>query len=306
MAKRITKIPAYDERKTLSAAIYCRVSSNSVEQLHSLSEQASILTSFIAAHGNWIQEDTYIDIASAKDAGGRPQFERLVRDCTNGRIQVVAVKNISRFGRDTVEFLDSIRRMRDAGARVVFVEEGLDTSNVEEEIIISVYEAVVQAENESRGENIRLGMKFRAANGTLGFYRRKCYGYYNDEGGNLAIDEEKAEVVRLIYSLYLEGKSVLGIIKELENRGIPSPQGKPKWNKSRIDEILKNVKYIGDVHVLKSDTKASYLATDAHPAILPKGVFDAVQKERRRRSNVEQTTDGVKRKSTKYSSKKAK
>ncbi len=98
---------------------------------------------------------------------------------------------------------------------------------------------------------------------------------------------------------------MLGIVKELADRGIPSPQGKPKWSKSRIEEILKNEKYIGEVHVLKNTGQESYLATDAHPAILTKGVFYAVQDERKRRSNVDMTENGAKRKSTKYSSKKA-
>ena len=213
MPKRVEYIPAVYERGMIPVGIYCRVSSNSTEQLRSLSAQASELTNYVASHGNWTQIDTYIEVASAKEEGGREQFARMLKDCRDGRIRIVIVKNISRFGRDTVDVLDSIRQMKEAGTRIVFKEENLDTNNLDDTMLISIIEAVSQAENESRSENIRIGMRFRAANGTLGFYKRKCYGYYNDAEGNLAIDEAQAETVRLIYSLYLEGKSVLGIIE---------------------------------------------------------------------------------------------
>ena len=104
--------------------------------------------------------------------------------------------------------------------------------------MISIIESIAQAENESRSENIKWGIKQRAAQGTSKLYNRKCYGYYNDEDGNLAINESEAKNVRLIYNLYLQGKSVIGIVKELERLGIKSPTGKDTWPKRSIDVIL--------------------------------------------------------------------
>ena len=123
--------------------------------------------------------------------------------------------------------------------------------------------------------------------------------------GHLVIDEETARNVELIYELYLSGQSVVGIIKELERRKIFSPTGKAKWCKRAIDVMLSNEKYTGDVKLLKSGkSEVHYLASGNNPAIISKEVFEAVQMEKVRRSNVVRGENGVKRKSEKYSSKK--
>ena len=120
MPKRVEYIPRVYERGAIPVGIYCRVSSNSVEQLRSLSAQASELTNYVASHGNWTQIDTYLEVAPAKEEDGREQFARMLQDCKDSRIRIVVVKNISRFGRDTVEVLNSILQVRGAGARIVF------------------------------------------------------------------------------------------------------------------------------------------------------------------------------------------
>lgn len=112
-------------------------------------------------------------------------------------------------------------------------------------LLISSIEACTQAENETRSANIKLGIKQRASNGSLGFYRRKCYGYDKDKNGELVINEEQAEVVRLIFHLYLGGKSILGIVKELKERSIKSPTVKDNWPKRSVETMLSNEKYIG-------------------------------------------------------------
>lgn len=127
----------------------------------------------------------------------------------------------------------------------------MDTANTDSDLMISVIEALAQAENESRSENIKWGIKQRAA-GTSKLYDRKCYGCKHDEDGHLVIDEEKSKNVKLIFDLYLGGQSVIGIIKELEKRKILSPTGKIKWCKRTIDVMLSNEKYMGDVELLKS------------------------------------------------------
>lgn len=171
--------------------------------------------------------------------------------------------------------------------------------------MVAVMESIAQAENESRSENIRWGIKQRAAQGTSKFYDRKCYGFKHDKDGHLVIDEEKAKNVKLIFNLYLSGQSVVGIIKELEKRKILSPTGKAKWCKSTIDVMLSNEKYTGDVELLKSGkSEVHYLASGNNPAIISKEMFEAVQIEKKRRSNIIDGKGGRKRKNTKYSSKK--
>lgn len=109
--------------------------------------------------------------------------------------------------------------------------------------MISIIESLAQAENESRSDNIKWGIKQRAANGSSKLYDRKCYGYINDPNGSLIIDDVEAKNVQMIFNLYLHGKSILGILKELEQRGIKSPNGKDKWCKRTIDVMLSNEKY---------------------------------------------------------------
>lgn len=161
-----------------------------------------------------------------------------------------------------------------------------------------------QAENETRSDNIKWGIKQRVSNGSLGFYRRKCYGYDKDENGNLVINKEQTEVVKLIFDLYLGGKSILGIVKELKERSIKSPAGKDNWPKRSIEEMLSNEKYIGvSVVNVGGEEGQVYKLNNSHSAIISKEMFDVVQEEKHKRSNVEIIENGVsKRKSKKYSS----
>lgn len=171
--------------------------------------------------------------------------------------------------------------------------------------MVAVMESIAQAENESRSENIKWGIKQRAAAGTSKLFDRKCYGYKHDEDDRLIIDEEKAKNVKLIFDLYLRGESVIGIIKELEKRKILSPTGKMKWCKRTIDVMLSNEKYTGDVELLKSGkNEVYYLASGNNPVIISKEVFEMVQMEKVKRSNVVKSENERKRKSSKYSSKK--
>ena len=285
--------------------IYCRVSTNSAEQLKSLAAQVSALTRLTAANPKWLLVDVYIDIASSKTGSSRKEFTRMLQDCKSRDIEIVLTKSISRFGRDTVEILDALNQLRNLGVRVIFEQEVLDTADTDNDLLISIIESIAQAENESRSENIKWGIKQRAAQGTSKLYNRKCYGYYNDEDGNLAINESEAKNVRLIYNLYLQGKSVIGIVKELERLGIKSPTGKDTWPKRSLDVILSNEKYIGNARLLDDGKHSSYyLAEDNNPAIISKETFHAVQIEKQHRSNVIKSEEGVQRKIKKYSSKK--
>ena len=245
-----------------------------------------------------------MDIATSKTGSSRKEFNRMLEDCKAHKLDIVITKNISRFGRDTVETLDALNQLKALGIRVIFEQEELDTANTDSNLIISVIESVAQAENESRSENIKWGIKNRAASGKSKLYDRKCYGYRNDKTGHLVIDEETANNVKSIFDLYLSGQSVLGIIKELERRKILSPTGKEKWCKRTIDVMLSNEKYTGDVKLLKpGNSEVQYLSTDNNPAIISKETFEAVQIEKARRSNVIKDKNGSKRKNEKYSSK---
>lgn len=305
MPGKVRVIPANTNEPMKHVVIYARVSSNTMDQLESLKAQISGLTKYISGHNNWKLVDIHIDIASAKKDSSRPAFHQMIEECKAGLTDIVVVKSISRLGRDTVEVLDAINTLRESQVRIIFKQEELDTLTVGSSLLISTIEACTQAENETRSANIKWGIKQRASNGSLGFYRRKCYGYDKDENGDLVINEKQAKVVKLIFDLYLKGESVGGIINELENRNIKSPKGKEKWSKRSIEKMLSNEKYIGiSVVNVGGEEGQIYKLNNSHPAIISKEVFDTVQEDHLNRSNVEQTENGPKRKKTKYSSKK--
>ena len=306
MEKRVDYIPAIRKYRQKKVGIYCRVSTNDTEQLNSLTNQISALVRLVSNIPEWYLVDCYIDIASAKKKSPRTNYARMLEDCKNNQLDIVITKSVSRFGRDTVDTLEGLKLMREHGVRVIFEQENLDTSETDSTLMISIIESFAQAENETRSDNIKWGIKERAANGISKLYDRKCYGYDHDENGKLIINKEQAVVVRKIFNWYLGGLSVGKIIKELEKQNIKSPTGKYKWNKHSIEVMLSNEKYIGSVRLFDNKkSEVQYLATDNHPAIISETAFAAVQKEKEKRSNVVIGDDGQKvRKATKYSSKK--
>lgn len=307
MNSKIWYIPARNDRLEKKVGIYCRVSTAEKEQLYSLAEQISALTRAVANVSQWRLADVFIDIASAKGDIPRREFERLMKECEAHNISVVLTKSISRFGRDTVETLTAINKLKAVGVRIIFEQENLDTDEVDSDLMISVMESLAQAENESRSENIRMGLAMRAANGTSGLYKRKLYGYTKNINGELVIDEEQAKNVRDIFRWYLDGASVLGIIKKLYDAGVLSPTGKEKWNKRTIETMLSNEKYTGTVTLLDSATQEyEYQMKECIPPIITESEFRAVQEEKKNRSNIVTDDEGTHRSSKKYSSKKKK
>lgn len=179
--------------------------------------------------------------------------------------------------------------------------------------LTSVYR-VAQLRSSSRSASSSC-IRESVRNGTSGLYDRKCYGYTHDDGGHLIVDPDQAEVVRLIFDLYLSGHSVLKIIRELQVRGIPSPTGKETWYKRSIETMLTNAKYTGSAVALQTTTqgyekkkrvatKTVFQIDDDHEAIISKEMFAAVQDQRTQRSNVTTESDGSRHRSmTRYSSK---
>lgn len=187
-------------------------------------------------------------------------------------------------------------------------------------MLISALSAIAQAESESTGEAIKWGLKRGFISGNSKLYSRKCFGYKKNEDGELVIDEERAEIVRTIYDLYLSGLSIGLIAKELKKRGIKSPQGKDIWSKKSIQTVLGNEKYVGQVLLGKTYTgdfpnnrqfmsdgeHEQFLMKDAHEPIIELEKFEQVQMEMERRSNMEIINGVARRKRTHYSTKRFK
>ena len=294
---KVKLIPAHKkETHLIDAGIYVRVSTARAEQLRSLSSQVSAMTRYIYSRENWILKDIYLEVGSAKTGSSRREFTRLLDDCNSQQIEVVVVKSLSRFGRDNVEVIESIRALVSAGVTIYFMEEDIDVDASYPEWELSLRSAVNQSENEHRSENIKMGLRFRAESGECGLYRKPCYGYKKNDQGELICDAYQAAVVSHIFELYLDGKSYSGIIDALAEEHIPSPRGSERWSKRAIETVLTNAKYTGNVEVLKSNpTGNRYVLHDAHMAIISTEKFAAVQEQIDKRAKRKRKAESVSR-----------
>lgn len=319
LKRKVTIIPP-TLRFITHVAIYCRVSSDSKEQLNSLANQISFLTQYVYQNAQWRLVDIYIDIHSGRDTASRSEFERMMNDCAMNKIEKIVTKSISRFGRNTVDTLDAINTLRTLGVDVYFQNENLSSLSGDNSFLISLIEAIAQEESVQRSENIRWGIVKRAKDGKGEIFLRTCFGYGRGDDGNLRIIEVEADIVRMIFDWYLQGFSVLAIRKELHKLSIKSPTGQENWSKRTIETMLENEKYAGDVLAMKTFTEPypnrkrktnkgkydRFVFERHHPAIIPKDVFEQVRATRLERSNVVVDESGKARKSTRYSMKKAK
>lgn len=306
-------------RYSIRVAIYCRVSTESREQLNSLANQISFLTRYVDRHADWRLIDIYIDIQSGRNTTARPEFERMMNDCTQKKIDQVITKSVSRFGRNTVDTLAAINKLRALGIDVYFENEEMHSLEGNNVFMISIIEGIAQEENAARSENIKWGILRGVQSCKSKIYNRKCYGYTQDNDGNLVINESEAGNVKMDFDLYMSGYSILAIVSELKKQQIISPTGQEDWSKRTIETMLKNEKYTGDVLVMKTYTEGypnskrkinqgkrdQFIALGTHPAIIPKELFDKVNAIRESRSNIIKGVDGHTRKSTRYSMKKA-
>lgn len=316
--RKITRVQHFNTKWKLKVAVYCRVSTTHDEQLESLSNQIDYYKAYVRKHLDWELVEIYSDIKSGKNSSGRQEFQRMLEDCKNKKIDLIVTKSISRFGRNTADTLKVINELRHLIIDVFFEVENIRLSESSKAFLISVIEAVAQAESEARSQNIKWGINRGLENGTSKLYNRICYGYYNDSEGNILINEKEAEIVRKIFELYLNGYSILAIIREFQKEGLKSPTGKESWPKRTIETILDNDKYIGNSTVRKTYTKdfpnndrctnkgkfKKYQAHGTHPAIVPEDLFEMVQQERLLRSNITRgENESSTRKSTHYSMK---
>ena len=313
----IAMIFILEEQMKKKVAAYCRVSTKEDIQQHSLESQKKYYQRIIEQNPNYEFVGIYADTSSGLRKKNRVQFEKMLRDCKRGKIDIIFTKSISRFARNTLDFLKVIRELKYIGVDIFFQNEYIWLQSQRSERDMAIHAALAQEESVAKSRSIRWGLAHSFASGTSGLANRVCYGYTNDSQGNLIIDAEKAENVKLIFSLYLNGYSLSKIAKELKAKGILSPTGKETWTSMTIDKILTNEKYVGSVilqktyipDVLKQKQKkndgeiARYLYENNHVGIIDQAMFEAVQEERNRRTNVELNEKGkTVRKNTRFSS----
>ena len=308
------------EQKILRVAAYCRVSTQLEQQESSFEAQKNYYTEKITNNPNWKLAGIYADDGiSGTDMKKRDEFNRLLQDCEAGKIDMILTKSISRFARNTVDTLNTLRILRKKGVTVFFEKEHIDTHADNGEMIITVLSGLAQEESFNLSENTRWGIIRKFENGTIILNHNRFMGYTKGKDGELAIVPEEAETVRLIFRMYLEGTSIAGIKRHLEKEGILTVTGRKIWNEGTISKMLSNEKYMGDALLQKSYTAdfltktrkknngemRQYYITDNHEGIVAKEIYYAVQREKQRRAERRKpaVTRRAKEKKKGYSSK---
>ena len=250
--------------KTLRVAAYCRVSKDTVRQQNSLETQRDTYDRLISRHPDWELVEIYADHGkTGTSTARRAAFNRMLRDAAKGKIDLILVKSISRFSRNTVDMLETVRSLRELGVGVFFEKENINTLSFTSELLLTVFAAFAQEESFSISENMRRSIRQRFR---LGIPKvSQVYGYDNLERGVLSINGEKAAVVRRIYDLYLSGCSTTEIAATLNQEGVRPPivTGK-EWYPASVKCILRNEKYVGDSLMQKYYT-ADHLRHDSTP-----------------------------------------
>jgi len=308
-AKNITVIPATinpitrlprESTQLRRVAAYARVSTDSEEQLTSYEAQVDYYTRYIQGRPDWVFVGIYTDEGiSATNTKRREGFNRMVADALDGKIDLIVTKSVSRFARNTVDSLTTVRKLKDASVEVYFEKENIWTLDSKGELLITIMSSLAQEESRSISENVTWGQRKRFADGKVSFAYSHFLGYRKGADGLPEIVPEEAETVRMIYRLYMEGQPSNAIASQLTTMGIPTPGGKTIWQRATVDSILRNEKYKGaallqktfTVDFLQKKTKINegevpqYYVEHSHEAIISPAEWERVQLEIARRKN---------------------
>ncbi len=298
-------LPALPERKKVAA--YARVSQDSERLMHSLSAQVSFYSAYIQNTPGWEYAGVYADGAvSGTGTEQRDEFNRLLADCEAGRIDIVLTKSISRFARNTVDLLDTVRHLKERGIEVRFEKEHINSLSEDGELMLTLLASFAQEESRSISENvkwaIRKGFEKGKQNGN-----RRIYGYEWD-GEKYVIIPEEAEIVRLMFSNYVSGIPLESTVRQLKEMGVKTLRGYD-FTSVQITYILQNERYCGDKLLQKRFVEdyishkekmnegelPMYYIEDCHEAIVDRNTFRWVQEEiRRRRAEGHTAQPGIK------------
>lgn len=299
MAANVTYIPPKAAKPAiLRVAAYCRVSSDSSDQLHSYAAQIRYYTDMIQNHDGWELVDVYADEGiTGTRMDKREDLNRLLSDCRKGKIDKVLVKSISRFARNTRDCLASLRELSRLGVSVQFEKENIDTGTLTTELMVSVSGSLAQQESVSISQNQRMSYQRRMERGEF-ITCKAPFGYRLIDGKRLEVISDEAKLVRWMFNAYLSGHSLEWIAEQMTKTGVSTTDGKPYWQCTTVLYTLTNEKYMGDSLCQKTFTTAfpftqrqnhgeadQYYIENTHPAIITKGTFEKVQELLRQKSN---------------------
>ena len=305
--KKVTTIPAsltrftatpITELKKRRVAGYARVSTDHDDQFTSYAAQIDYYSNYIKSRDDWEFVDVYTDEGiTGTSVKHREGFKRMVADALTGKIDLIVTKSVSRFARNTVDSLTTIRQLKEKGIEVYFEKENIWTFDGKGELLLTIMSSLAQEESRSISENCTWGQRKRFADGKVTVPFNRFLGYDRGPDGNLVVNPEQAVIVQQIYAMFLQGMSYHGIAKKLTADRIPTPGGKDKWSISTVRSILSNEKYKGDALLQKSYTVdfltkktkinegeiPQYYVEDNHEAIISPDVFAMVQREMTKR-----------------------
>lgn len=317
MSKNVRTIPAtvnlfssnpINSVKKRKVAAYARVSTDLEEQLTSYEAQVDYYTNYIKSREDWEFVEVYTDEGiSGTSTKHREGFKKMVDNAMGGNIDLIITKSVSRFARNTVDSLTTIRNLKEIGCECYFEKENIWTFDGKGELLLTIMSSLAQEESRSISENVKWGHRKRFADGKVSVPFGNFLGYKKGEDGNLEVDEEQAVTVRRIYREFLAGSTPIAIAKSLMRDKIESPGHKEKWNASTIRSILKNEKYKGDALLQKNYTVdfltkkqkvnegevPQYYVENNHEAIISPELFEIVQAEIERRKNLNGKYSGV-------------
>ena len=298
--KKLYSVSVEQKQQKRRVAAYARVSTDSEEQLTSYEAQVDYYTRFIQRNENWEFVKVYTDEGiSATNIKHRDGFNEMVKDALAGKIDLIITKSVSRFARNTVDSLVTVRELKAHNVEVYFEKENIYTFDGKGELLITIMSSLAQEESRSISENVTWGQRKRFADGKLIMSFGNFLGYKRGEDGQPEIVEKEAKIVRLIYKMFLEGKTPTYIAKYLTEQNIPTPRDKNIWRSTTVESILKNEKYKGAALLQKTFTTdfltkkkkinegeiPQYYVEDSHPAIVSKEVYSLVQQEFEKRKN---------------------
>ena len=288
------------ESKEIRVAAYARVSSGKDAMLHSLSVQVSYFSEYIQNHPGWQFAGVYADEAKTGTKDDRPEFQRMIQDCRDGKVDMILTKAVSRFARNTVTLLETTRELKALGVAVYFQKEGIYSDCGQGELVLSLLATVAQEESHAVSDNCKWRIRSRFKAGEL-VSLSFMYGY-RIQKGHVAIESSEAQVVSGIFDAYLAGTGCEEIARNLNHQRVPTLKG-GAWTANRILRMLKNEKYAGNAllqkryvpdHITKKQVSnhgqlARYFATGTHPAIISPEVFERVRgmiEHNRQRNNI--------------------
>ena len=271
---------------------YARVSTSMEDQVNSYKTQVEYYTKYIKIHDDWEFAGIYSDEGiSGVMIKNRTGFNKMLSDAVAGKFDLIITKSVSRFARNTVDALQSIRLLKKCNVEVYFEKENIWTLDSKVEVMLSILSCLAQDESRSISENTQWGIRKRFERGFVRFHTNNMLGYYLDENKKIHINKSEADVVRLIYKLFLRGMSYGKIARHLMQKNILSPSGRSKWYAHSVKNILKNERYTGDAICQKYYTVdylqkirrrndgcvKKYFVENNHEGIIDRETFKKVQ-----------------------------